>query len=90
MNKLNIKLKKMLKLILKLFFGFIFLKTVYNNESCPHWSEWKKFKNEYHISFDSSDYQLTDLNELNAYLYLKILFLFKNRSFWIFIFIFWN
>ena len=58
----------MLKLILKFFVGLILLKTVFN-ESCPDWSEWKKFKTEYHISFDDSNYQLSDLTELTAYLY---------------------
>jgi hypothetical protein len=63
----------MLKLILKFFVGLILLKTVFN-ESCPHWSEWKKFKTEYHISFDGSNYQLSDLTELTAYIYIKIIF----------------
>ena len=57
----------MLKNILKLFVSLILLKTVFN-ESCLHWSEWKKFKTEYHISFDNSNNQLSGLSELAAYL----------------------
>lgn len=54
----------MLKSILKIFLSLTLLKLVDNNESCPNWSEWKKFKDYYKITLDP-----TVLTELEAYIY---------------------